>query len=301
MRRYTIVPKESAHLPYFPGPTVRGAVGAALRKLLCATRKSTCDGCVLQNACAYAMLHDGHTPLDRRSGSGAHAPPPVWIRDIDRGGHMPEGRPFRFSFVAYGPAIRSLPYLDEAVRSAAERGLGRDRTPFDLASAIDEERSDLGALMESRIDRWTSALRGSAGRLWIQLASPVNIRLKGDAWNDPGRPLPSWPERLIGGAARRRIALEKRWIRPSADVSVSVPSALRDAESVELELSSLQRVTLRRFSSTQRRDVELVGAVGDLQLGGSGITSALPWIAAAEVLGVGSGTTFGLGRIRVEA
>jgi hypothetical protein len=37
-----------------------------------------------------------------------------------------------------------------------------------------------------------------------------------------------------------------------------------------------------------------------VRLGGEGLSAALPWLAAGELLSVGSGTTFGFGRIELD-
>ena len=46
--------------------------------------------------------------------------------------------------------------------------------------------------------------------------------------------------------------------------------------------------------------MEFHGAVGALRLGGEGLTGALPWLVTGELLSVGSGTTFGFGRMTLE-
>lgn len=77
VRRYVLRAPEEAALPPFAGSTLRGAIGRALRNLVCATKMPVCEGCPVRSACVYAALHDGYTPPDVHSGTGAHAPPPL--------------------------------------------------------------------------------------------------------------------------------------------------------------------------------------------------------------------------------
>ena len=86
VRRYVLRAPEGAALPAFAGSTLRGAVGRTLRHLVCATKLPVCEGCPVRSACAYATLHDGYTPPDLHSGTGTHAPPPLWLRDVAPGG-----------------------------------------------------------------------------------------------------------------------------------------------------------------------------------------------------------------------
>lgn len=302
VRRYLLRAAGEVHLPPFPGATLRGAMGRSLRRLVCATRMPACEGCPVRSACVYAALHDGYTPADLPSGTGEHAPPPLWLRDVDPGRALAPGETVGFSVAAFGPAVRSLPYVDEAIRALGRAGVGRGRGTAELVSAEDERRESVAALIEARVAALSEALarQGEGGALRVRLRTPVAIRLKGQAWADPSRPRPSWAARLVGGAARRRAALERRWLELSAAEAPRVGQALADAAGVEVLEERIEGRRVKRFSAAQGPG-ELRGAVGEIRLGGAGLSAALPWLVAGELLGVGSGTTFGFGRIELEA
>ncbi|WP_169796748.1 CRISPR system precrRNA processing endoribonuclease RAMP protein Cas6 [Chondromyces crocatus] len=300
MRRYVLRAIDEVHLPPFSGSTVRGAVGRALRRLVCATRQPVCDGCPVRAACAYAMLHDGFTPADRPSGSGEHAPPPLWLRDLEDRRKIAPGESVGFSMVAFGPAVASLPYVDEAVRGLGRSGLGRGRGAVALVEAHDEQRDGFGSLVDARVSALEAAV--DAGKsLRVSLRSPVSIRLKGKAWEDPERPRPSWAERLLGGAVRRRVALERRWLDLASEEAPRVPRVIEDAAGLKVMEENIEVRRVKRFSASQGARMELHGVVGDMRLGGEGLKAALPWLVAGELLSVGAGTTFGFGRIELEA
>lgn len=143
VRRYVLRAPEAAALPPFAGSTLRGAVGRALRNLVCATKMPVCEGCPVRSACVYAALHDGYTPPDVHSGSGTHAPAPLWLRDLEAGRQLGPGDTIAFSMAAFGSAIRSLPFVDEAIRALSRTGVGRGRRPLELVSAEDVARADL--------------------------------------------------------------------------------------------------------------------------------------------------------------
>jgi hypothetical protein len=300
VRRYLLRAAGEVHLPPFVGSTLRGALGRSLRRLVCATRLPACPGCPVRSACAYAALHDGYTPADLPSGTGEHAPPPLWLRDVDPGRTLAPGETVGFSVAAFGPAVRSLPYVDEAVRALGRAGIGRGRGAVELLGAEDERRESVAALIEARVAELREAIEQRGSGLRVRFRTPVSIRLKGQAWSDPDRPRPSWAARLVGGAARRRIALERRWLEVPAGQAPRVAEALAEAEGVEELEARIQGRRVKRFSATQGAGA-LHGAVGELRLGGAGLAAALPWLAAGELLSVGSGTTFGFGRIELEA
>lgn len=300
VRRYVLRAVGDLDLAPFLGATLRGAVGRALRQLVCATRMPTCDGCPVRSACVYASLHDGYTPPGIAAGTGEHAPPPLWLRDVDPGRPMHAGDTLTFSVVAFGPAARSLPFVDEAVRSLRRDGIGRGRGAVELIDAQDEERADLAALLARRATALEQGLRAAGHGLRVRLRTPVAIRLKGAAWERPDRPRPTWPERLVGGAVRRKIALERRWLELPSSEAPRVARAAAEASDVEVLEDQIEIRHVPRYSATEGRRVEFHGAVGALRLGGEGLARALPWLVAGETLSLGSGTTFGFGRIALE-
>jgi hypothetical protein len=301
VRRYVLRAPEGAALPPFAGSTLRGAVGRALRGLVCATKMPVCEGCPVRSACVYATLHDGYTPPDVHAGTGLHAPPPLWLRDVEPGRQLAAGDTTSFSMAAFGSAVRSLPFVDEAIRSLARTGIGRGRQAVELVAIEDEARADLAALVEARTEALRRELQAEGSGLVVRLRTPVAIRLKNRPWADPSRPDPPWPERLVAGAARRCRALERRWLETPSAEAPSARRAIEDAAGLVVLDEQIRFDRVRRYSFAEGRPVEFHGAVGWLKLGGEGLPRALPWLVAGELLSLGSGTTFGFGRIALGA
>jgi hypothetical protein len=190
--------------------------------------------------------------------------------------------------------------VDESVRALRRAGIGRGRGAVELADAQDEQRADLGALLAERAEALTEGVRAGGRGLRVRLRTPVAIRLKGPAWARADRPRPTWAERLVGGAVRRRVALERRWLELPPSHAPRVAREVEGASGVEVLDEQIELRRVPRYSSTEGRRVEFLGATGALRLGGEGLVRALPWLIAGELLSVGSGTTFGFGRIQLE-
>jgi hypothetical protein len=298
VRRFVLRAPEGALFPAFAGAVLRGAVGRSLRRLVCATHMLECEGCPVRTACVYAAMHDGYTPPDIHSGTGPHAPAPLWLRDLPPGGLLRPGDTLAFSMAAFGAANRSLPFVDESIRGACRDGIGQGRRRMELVSAEDEVRADLADLAASRV----AELRGGSGgdvSIRVRLVTPVAIRPKGSRWAEG--PAPSWTERLLGGAARRLRALERRWLETPAGDAPRAADAAGAAGGITVIEERIRIERVKRYSAREGRPVEMHGAVGTLRLGGEGLGDALPWLVAGELLGLGSGTTFGLGRIALAA
>lgn len=72
--RYRLVleAKEPLRLPDYSGSAWRGVFGNGLRRTVCATGASSCDGCLLLNHCVYAYVFE--TPPPRAPASCGSTP-----------------------------------------------------------------------------------------------------------------------------------------------------------------------------------------------------------------------------------
>jgi CRISPR/Cas system endoribonuclease Cas6 (RAMP superfamily) len=73
------------------------------------------------------------------------------------------------------------------------------------------------------------------------------------------------------------------------------------AGEVKTVTSSLRWDDLERYSNRQKTKMKLGGFVGEVEYAGEAIEEFLPLVAAGEILHVGAGTSFGLGRYRIVA
>jgi len=123
----------------YPGTTLRGAFGFALRHVACHTRHQDCDRCLLSEHCAYSVVFEGVPPSDRRiMRKYPRVPQPFVLLLPDYAGAPtgPDER-LRFGIRLFGPAAAAYPYVVQAVKTMLERGLGRDRAPFALEEVTD--------------------------------------------------------------------------------------------------------------------------------------------------------------------
>ena len=55
---FSCVFEDEAILPEYKGSTFRGVFGYALKKIVCALKRQTCDGCFLRSRCLYALVFE---------------------------------------------------------------------------------------------------------------------------------------------------------------------------------------------------------------------------------------------------
>ena len=97
----------------------------------------------------------------------------------------------------------------------------------------------------------------------------------------------------------RRVSLAARAHGQADDIWFDAPGLLARAATVTAFGEYLRWWDHGRYSTRQQTALKLGGFVGGTGFRGAALPEFLPLLAAGELLGVGSATTFGLGQYRV--
>jgi hypothetical protein len=303
--------RERAFLPPFRGSLLRGAFGHALRRSVCAFGpEQSCASCPLRAACVYTRLFESYLegeppPLLR---GVATAPRPLVIEpEISAGasGDLDElepGDPLRFDLLLVGRAVDLQAYALLAIERLAANGLGRTRARFAVQriAALDAAGSWRPVAEDGR----------PAGRGFLEPSFPSSSPLSGDRvrlrFHTPTR-LPSrgeWetdPDFPALAFAMLRRTLELAWMHvPGAAVDWRFRPLLERAHGVRVAASDLSWREQERYSARQRRTMTFGGFVGTVDLEGD-LAPFASLLRTAEVLHIGKGATFGLGRFAVSS
>jgi len=299
-------------LPGFPGPTLRGALGLALRRLACHARRQECDRCLVAARCAYSVIFEGVPPADRRiMRKYPRVPQPFLflLAGPPGPGRLPApGRPpdrsaaegaLAFGVRLFGPAVAMYPYVVEAVRQMLGRGLGRDRRPFTLQEVTDGRevlyREGDTSLRPPRTRLLRFGAEGppasGGGTVEVRCLTPLRLQVDGRV----ARRLALGP--LLRAVLRRARVLAAFYGRGDGDIET--PSALLDAaEAAVCTAAEVGWRRIRRYSTRQRRRMTLAGLTGWARFRWpAGAPSPDAWLRAAEVMHVGKATSFGFGRL----
>jgi hypothetical protein len=279
--------EEPAVLPGWLGSTLRGAIGTALRDLCCGRRGP--------HRCAYARLFEPpRTPGIPSHLSGmtptalALAPPPPGPeRELAAGDtveceiHLP------------GSFATDVPMLLLALARAAESGLGRGRRRFALESAEDSQGGPVwhdGALV--RLPLPAPPPRATHVDEAVSLVARTPLRLVRDGVLVVE---PSLAD-LAGAAVRRLAAVAAHHHLELPELRVDEVCA--GAARASLLAASWRPFRVSRYSSRQHQRYAV-----DATLGSATWRGAEPWLGAlldaAGRLGIGKGTSFGFGQVRI--
>jgi hypothetical protein len=288
-----------ALLPACKGSTIRGGLGHALKRTVCALRRQECGGCLLANNCAYAFLFEIET------GKASRRPHPyVLIPPDTEQRAWPKGAPFSFSISLFGKANEYLPHLVYGVGEMGKAGLGKN------ASATNSGRFLLNSVrhgdavifdgegLKPVVDLMEPSFAASLSQSEITKLSfscLTPLRLKSD-----NRFQDDLPFHLLVRAALRRVSsLEAAY--GNGEPPLDYRGLAARAASVRTLTTNCQWHEIERYSNRQKAAMLMGGITGELVYEGNNLGEFLPLLRYCEAVHLGKQTSFGLGRIKVEA
>jgi len=308
--------EERAELPNFLGSTLRGAFGYALKRAVCVMERRDCETCPVVDRCLYPYLFETPPPPDLpqlRSQQQMPHPfifePPHTLPDRHRQA-IKRGEELGFGLILIGKAIEAAPYVIYAIDEMAYGGLGAGRGRFTLTeihwftaqdatlpaySAADHRlvappngTMDLNDYLQKRLTGFHSI-----PRLRLRFLTPTRIRIQGDVQTAMSFDL------LLGNLWRRLLLLQTLHGAQPIEPARLDKLWWRFETGVQCARNELRFWDWERHSNRQQRKVKLGGFIGEVEYEGEKLAEYLPLILAGELLHVGGGTGFGLGRYQI--
>ncbi|HEB76861.1 MAG TPA: CRISPR system precrRNA processing endoribonuclease RAMP protein Cas6 [Nitrospirae bacterium] len=295
---FRVRPREPMVLPAYKGSALRGGFGHAFRRVVCALKRKECADCLLRDRCVYAYVFETPPPegtqMMRKYTSAPHPfviePPPETRR-----GYTPEDE-MTFGLILIGRAIDYLPYFVYAFDELGRIGLGRGNAGFDLLdvgcsgmSIYDAEARTLGRFDPVSLDiSFPAPSVSGTGPLTLRFLTPTRIVYSGRLTLDI-------EFHMLIRNLLRRLSLLHYFHCDGEPPRWDFREIIKAAEHVQVEDRSLRWYDWQRYSARQKTRMKMGGFVGEATF--SGHTGPfMDLIRAGEVLHVGKGTAFGLGR-----
>lgn len=262
--------EDDLDLPFYSGSAFRGALGHALAEV---------------DRIAFDRVFEGNTgrpPVNARYGT---TPPYTIAPPVDC--FIARGVRFELGVTLFGNAIAHTPAVIEAVALCGRNGVGPGRGRF-AALAVAGEDGEPG----EPVFACDMAGPWPGGALGLTLLSPLHIKTDGEENRAPSF------EVLVRAILRRLTVLASSACELRLDMDFkAVCAAARD---VRLVRHSFQEVAWRRASMRQDHVILQEGLIGRALYEGD-LSVFSPLLALAELMHIGKGTSFGLGRIRCES
>lgn len=291
-------PARGEALRGYLGKTLRGAFGFALRRTTCHDPDASCDGCILCQHCAYAVVFEGVPAAGRQVMRKYPRVPQPFVLLLAGGTgtcSRPDGR-LRFGIRLIGRACHSYPYVIQAARSMCERGLGRQREVFVLSRVTDGQNTiyePTTPVLRPPSVRWLdldAVGQPAARRIHLTLRTPVCLCADGRR-----AVLPSLEDVLRAAVRRTRLLAT---FYGEGDVPAVPKAVLAAARTSRAIWRQVRWHDVPRYSQRQGQGMLLRGVTGSAVFDWPAPdVSPEPWLEAARTFHVGKAVTFGFGGI----
>lgn len=291
-------------MPYYKGSTFRGGFGNAFKRVVCALKKKECKECLLRPKCVYAYIFETSPPMDadvmnmKKYESIPHPfiiEPPLETDRVYKSGEKAS-----FNLVLLGRAIDYLPYFiftfDELGRSGIGKGRGRYRLLEVTADSKTVYSSDDKTIRNSDSDDLNipedfDSGSGPERLITLRFLTPARIQYRRDLVVD-------LEFHILIRSLLRRLCLLNYFHCEKRELTWNHKRLINKAEKVTIEDRSLKWWDWKRYSARQGVRMKMGGLVGSITYRGN-LEPFLSVLKAGEVLHVGKGTSFGLGKYEI--
>ncbi|MEW6419052.1 MAG: CRISPR system precrRNA processing endoribonuclease RAMP protein Cas6 [Nitrospirota bacterium] len=300
---FRLIAKEPLILPAYKGSTLRGGFGYAFKRVVCAIRDKECPDCLLKEKCVYSYVFETPPPSDtkimRKYKSAPHPfviePPPERRR-----GYKP-GDEINFNLILIGRAIDYLPYFIYTFDELGKIGIGKGKAGYELTEVscegkkiYDSEAKTLKSFSFSAmpvkfhdLDSETSNLQ----LLTLNFITPTRILYDGHLTLD-------LEFHMLIRQLLRRLSLLYYFHCNGDPTDGDFKGIIEKAKDVKVKKRDLRWYDWERYSGRQETRIKMGGFVGEITFEGN-LESFMPFIKVGEVLHVGKGTGFGLGKYEI--
>ena len=307
-----MVAREPVELPPFTGSTLRGGLGHALKRGSCA-RRGECDKtCEVPSQCAYGALFETPIPADApaRIKASATAPHAMILTPSPQHGLLLAGQALTFELTLVSDAVSKLPILIGALEAMAEHGLGRGSLRGDSGSlklhSVRDALSGLPIYREGGKRDWSAV---SVQRLTLEplpqdeRVDQVQVTLQTPTQLRRGQALLrtlDFAELVYACADRLWLMLACHAPELADRVQAADLAGLARSLNIQTTRHDLRTVSFDRWSNRQGSKHPLEGLMGQATYQGP-VGNFMPLLRAGQLLHVGKGSAFGLGKLVISA
>jgi CRISPR-associated endoribonuclease Cas6 len=322
--QFTINPLEPLILPPYKGATLRGGFGYVFKRVVCAIKNKECADCLLKEKCIYSYVFETPPPSDTKiMRKYKSAPHPFVIEPPadKRRGYKP-GDEIQFGLTLIGRAIDYLPYFIYTFDELGKIGIGKGKAKYELKEVrcdgkqiYDAETKTLKPFKTSSLDVGIPTFPHSGGFAEAKEKGPAcrpSGRGKGGFFNKrltlnfltptrilyDGRLTLDLEFHILIRNLLRRLSLLYYFHCNGDSSEWDFKGIIEQSKEIKVKEKNLKWYDWERYSGRQETRIKMGGFFGEITFEGD-INPFMPLIKAGEVLHVGKGTGFGLGKYRI--
>lgn len=268
--KITLIFNPNEQMPYFIGSQLRGALGYALKKVICVNPSFECHECFAALNCLYYEFYEAKNEVHK------------YRFDFELGHEF-----YEFNFYLFDDACIKLPYVISAFHMMLTQiGLGKEKKTYkDFDLYINDENSFIDKKLQLpknflkifQIDTFSPDVL-------IKFATPLRIKKDNKFVRDDRLELAD----LINSIYQRQMQISGKGYK-------KFPYEIQ-GEIIKKELTYKE---LTRQSNRQKTTMNMGGIMGFMEIKNLNKES-YEVLKLGELIGCGKQTVFGLGKIKLE-
>jgi hypothetical protein len=290
----TIEFEEDLGFSKLKGSRIRGILGKALHDMSCPGLYD-CKYCPNTFTCPYANLFKPELIV-----KNALVSPPFVVYSVNKKKFISRGESLEIELTIFGKFTDYFNYFIEALYRGQKIGLGNDNIQYKIIRLAIRERNNIvynRGIFSSNISFKRSSLSeikdNMVKRLEIYLNSPVRISKKEKGKKEIVK-TPSFDELLIAGKRRVNMLNRNIWRIESFEIRKG------EFDDTVYKIEDYQIFFNKIFKKNGLgNDIQLSGITGRIRLKGDNLNKIYKLFKALEVLHLGSKTSYGLGKVKV--
>jgi CRISPR-associated endoribonuclease Cas6 len=300
--RVTLRARDPLQLPPYKGATLRGGFGAAFKEAVCVVEHRDCARCLLRSRCAFPYVFDTPVPegATRMRKYPAAPHPFVFLPPLEERTLYKPSETLAFDLALIGKGADFLPYFIYTFERLGERrGLGKGRGRFavesvswrppqgeDIVIYTGDSKTLRNSFRSITVQDLMSGTSASS-LLTLNFLTPTRLVYAEALTTAPDFHM------LIRTLLRRLSNLV--YFHCGSELDLNFRGLIAEAQKVETVNSDLSWYDWERYSARQDKRMKLGGFIGKVMYRGE-LEPFLPLLRLGEVVHVGKGTSFGLGK-----
>ena len=298
----TISAIDPLSLPPYKGSTFRGGFGHAFKKVVCTIRNKECNDCILKSRCIYSYVFETPPPEDSQIlRKYEKAPHPFVIEPpLETKTHYKPGDTLNFGLILIGKAVDYLPYFIYTFEELGKIGIGKGKGRYELQevscegkqiyNSVDRQLKPMPPCSPSLLKRGSGGVDSNSQLLTLNFITPTRIVINEDLVVDLEF------HQLIRNLLRRLSSLS--YFHCGERLDLDFKGLIERAQGVKVKERKTEWHDWERYSARQDTRMKMGGFVGKVSFEGK-LGEFMEFIELGEMLHVGKGTSFGLGKYEI--
>ena len=302
--QFELEAQNNCQLSEIKGSMLRGAFGHALKSATCVNKHyKDCKQCLLKESCVFTQIFETFVtlPAPPHMKGVLTAPKPFILHSFSEQMNFKAGESLIFELTVFGNVCKFYPYVIYAVHKMAEKGLGVQRHPFTLKSVkVVAPNNESTAIYSGEHQKLTAPVTPFIPALRSTLPDSIKLHfITPTRLKQNGTHTMEFDFRWLVARMLHRI-MELTYFYIDIDKAYWDFSYWMDtAKEVELLDPKFSWENWKRYSNRQQTKMKMGGFIGEVTLTGN-VQPFSELLSLCEILHVGKGTSFGLGKIKIE-